>query len=91
MVSANFFNNWIIFGIFSLLIFIMALFNNYFSDKEKSFRIKNFLRISLFVLIAVIFFTQAKGTAGKINDTLKTSSTEVRPSWSATLDIAKNR
>ena len=35
MISANFFNNWVIFGTFSLLIFILALFNNYFSDKEK--------------------------------------------------------
>ena len=89
MISANFFSNWVVFGAFSLLIFILALFKNYFSDKEKSFKIKSFLRTSLFVLAVVVFFTLAKGTAGKINDALKTSSTEVRPSWSATLDIAQ--
>lgn len=89
MISANFFSNWVVFGAFSLLIFIMALFKNHFSDKEKSFKIKNFLRVSLLVLAVVVFFTLAKGTAGRINDALRTSSTEVRPSWSATLDIAK--
>lgn len=89
MISVNFFSNWVVFGAFSLLIFIMALFKNHFSDKEKNFKIKSFLRTSLFVLAVVVFFTLAKGTAGKINDALRTSSTEVRPSWSATLDIAK--
>ena len=78
MISANFFSNWVVFGTFSLLIFIMALFKNHFSDKEKSFKIKSFLRTSLFVLAVVVFFTLAKGTAGKINDALKTSSTEVK-------------
>ena len=45
--------------------------------------------MSLFALIAVIFFTLFRGTAGNINNILKTSSTEVRPSLSATLDIAQ--
>lgn len=89
MISANFFNNWIIFGVFSLLIFIMALFKSRFSEQAKGVGIKNFFRVSLFVLLAVIFFTFFRETAGNINNILKTSSTEVRPSWSATLDIAR--
>jgi len=89
MVSANFFNNWVIFGVFSLLIFIMALFKSRFKEQTKWPGAKNFLRISLFALAAVIFFTLFRGTAGNINNFLKTSSTEIRPSWSATLDIAK--
>ena len=89
MVSANFFNNWVIFGVFSLLVFIMVLFKSRFREQEKGLGAKNFLRISLFVLAAVIFFTLFRETAGNINNLLKTSSTEVRPSWSATLDIAK--
>ena len=89
MMSANFFNNWVIFGVFSLLVFIMALFKSRFREQTKGIGAKNFLRVSLFVLAAVIFFTLFKGVTGNINDILKTSSTEVRPSWSATLDIAK--
>jgi len=89
MVSANFFNNWVIFGVFSLLIFITALFKNRFREQEKGAGAKNFLRVSLFALAAVIFFTLFRGTTGNINNFLKTSSTEIRPSWSATLDIAK--
>ena len=89
MVSANFFNNWVIFGVFSLLIFIMALFKSRFKEQAKWPGAKNFLRVSLFALAAVIFFTLFRGTAGNINNFLKTSSTEIRPSWSATLDIAK--
>jgi len=89
MVSANFFNNWVIFGVFSLLIFITALFKSRLGEQAKGLGAKNFLRISLFVLAAVIFFTLFRGTAGNINNILKTSSTEIRPSWSATLDITK--
>ena len=89
MMSANFFNNWVIFGVFSLLVFIMALFKSRFREQAKGVGAKNFLRVSLFVLAAVIFFTLFKGVNGNINDILKTSSTEVRPSWLATLDIAK--
>jgi len=89
MVSANFFNNWITFGVFSLLIFIMALFKSRFSERAESMGAKNFLRISLFVLMAVIFFTLFRDVAGNINNLLKTSSAEVRPSWSVTLDIAQ--
>ncbi|KKU76276.1 MAG: hypothetical protein UY03_C0040G0004 [Parcubacteria group bacterium GW2011_GWA2_47_64] len=81
MMSANFFNNWVIFGVFSLLIFIMALFKSRFREQTKGIGTKNFLHISLFVLAAVIFFTLFKGVTGNINDILKTSSTEVRPSW----------
>lgn len=83
MISANFFNNWVIFGIFSLFIFISALFKSRSGGKTK------FFRASLFALAVVIFFTLFRGTAGNINNFLKTSSTEVRPSLSATLDIAK--
>ena len=89
MVSANFFNNWVIFGGFSLLIFITALFKSRFKEQTKWPGAKNFLRVSLFALVAVIFFTLFRGTAGNINNILKTSSTEIRPSLSATLDIAK--
>src|SRR3989344_3389758 len=89
MVSANFFNNWVIFGVFSLLIFITALFKSRFKEQTKWLGAKNFLRVSLFALAAVVFFTLFRGTAGNINNILKTSSTEIRPSWSATLDITK--
>jgi len=89
MVSANFFNNWVIFGSFSLLILIVAMFKSRFEEQTKALGVKNFLRISLFVLAAVVFFTLFRGTAGNINNILKTSSTEIRPSWSATLDITK--
>lgn len=89
MISVNFFNNWIIFGVFSLFIFISALFKNLFSEQAKVVGIKNFLRISLFAVLIVIFFTLFRGMAGNINNILKTSSTEVRPSLSATLDITK--
>src|SRR3989338_6598941 len=89
MVSANFFNNWITFGVFSLLIFTMALFKSRFSERAESMGAKNFLRVSLFVLMAVIFFTLFRDVAGNINNLLKTSSAEVRPSWSVTLDIAQ--
>src|SRR3989338_3121901 len=89
MVSANFFNHWVIFGGFSLLIFIMTLFKSRFKEQTKWPGAKIFLRISLFALAAVIFFMLFRGTGGNINNILKTSSTDIRPSWSATLDITK--
>ena len=89
MMSANFFNNWVVFGVFSLLIFIMALFNGHSADETKRVETKKFLRLSLFAIIIVVFFILFKGTAGKINNALGVSFTEVRPSWSATLGITK--
>ncbi len=89
MISVNFFSNWIVFGVFSLFIFTTSLFKDYSAEKTERFEIKNFFRASLFAVAIVVFFVLFKGTAGKINDSLKTSFTEVRPSWSATLDIMK--
>ena len=57
--------------------------------KQKRVETKKFLRLSLFAIIIVVFFILFKGTAGKINNALGVSFTEVRPSWSATLGITK--
>ena len=42
MATVNFFDNWIVFGVFSLLIFIMALFNGHSADETKELKPKNF-------------------------------------------------
>ena len=65
MMSANFFNNWIVFGIFSLLIFIMALLKNHSADETKRVETKKFLRLSLFAIIIVVFLFYSKGRREK--------------------------
>ena len=43
----------------------------------------------MFAAIIIVFFILFQGTTVKINNILGTSFAEVRPSWSATLDITK--
>ena len=86
MMASNFSNSWIVFGIFSLIIFIGALFK---SQSVEEFVSKKIIRVSLFAIVLVLFFVLFKGTTGKITGLLGTSFSEVRPSLQATMDIAK--
>ena len=92
MTASNFSGNWIVFGAFSLLVFIIALFKKPFGDKDggaDGVKRTKIIRASLFAMILVLFFVLFKGTAGKINNTLGLSFSEIRPSWQTTIDIAK--
>ena len=92
MVASNFSGNWIIFGAFSLFVFVITLFKKPFGDKDggaDGVKRTKIIRASFFAIILVLFFVLFKGTAGKINDALGTSFSGIRPSWQTTIDIAK--
>ncbi|OHA50640.1 MAG: hypothetical protein A2Z62_01290 [Candidatus Terrybacteria bacterium RIFCSPLOWO2_02_42_20] len=92
MVASNFSGNWIIFGAFSLFVFVITLFKKPFGDKDggaDGVKRTKIIRASFFAIILVLFFILFKGTAGKINDALGTSFSGIRPSWQTTIDIAK--
>lgn len=86
MTTSNFFNNWIIFGFFSLFIFIITMINSRFANVAVS---RKFIKVSFFAIIIALFFVLFRGTAGSLTDTLGVSFSEVRPSWQATINIAK--
>jgi len=92
MAASNFSGNWIIFGAFSLFVFVITLFKKPFGDKDggaDGVKRTKIIRASFFAIILVLFFVLFKGTAGKINDALGTSFSGIRPSWQTTIDIAK--
>src|SRR3989338_8339081 len=92
MVASNFSGNWIIFGAFSLFVFVITLFKKPFGDKDggaDGVKLTKIIRASFFAIILVLFFILFKGTAGKINDALGTSFSGIRPSLQTTIDIAK--
>lgn len=85
MIASNFLNNWIVFGIFSLLIFMTTFLKN----KKESSIFQRIARLSLFAMVVVLFFVSFRGTTGRLTDLLGTSFSEVMPSLQATADIAK--
>lgn len=86
MAVSSFSNNWIVFGAFSLIIFIATVFKNRFASVAVSRKI---FRVSFFAVIIVLFLVLFKGTAGKFPNALGVSFTEIRPSWQATVGVAK--
>lgn len=90
MLAVNFFANWVIFGLFALVIFIYIFSKLFFQVQNEGAISKAFLRTSLFVVLAVVVFVLGRNMIGeKMNSYLNTGFIEVRPSWGATMDIAK--
>ncbi len=105
LVVVNFYSIWIVTGLFALTFFVYIFsFNSVYdyqnpTDGEKN-PIKNVaLRIgtkrvsyySLVVIIISTFFLISGGSVSNfISSKLNINNSEVRPSWGATLDIAKN-
>ena len=59
MVASNFSGNWIIFGAFSLFVFVITLFKKPFGDKDggaDGVKRTKIIRASFFAIILVLFF-----------------------------------
>ncbi|MEK9185003.1 MAG: tetratricopeptide repeat protein [Patescibacteria group bacterium] len=80
-VVVNFSSMWYVLGIFSIVFFVYLI----------SFSTKKISYISLFtLLISAIFIFGGNPLSVKINDYFKVQNIDVRPSLSATLDVARN-
>ena len=87
MMVVNFSTAWIIFGFFVLVLFIY-LFSKTFSTTSATSR-QGLLRPSFFIFLLILFFLLTNGILRSFTTLLNAGSLEVRPSWVATLDIAK--
>ncbi|MBU4353682.1 tetratricopeptide repeat protein [Patescibacteria group bacterium] len=86
----NLYTNWIILAFILLSLFVYLFYRSfYFSSLAQENQEKPGYYLVLFVFAATIFFLLAKGPMGDFTASINTSSIEVRPSWGATIDIAK--
>lgn len=86
LFGSSFGNSWIVFGIFSLFIFITTLNENHIIDGKIS---KRFVRVSFFATVLSLLFILFSGTTGKLAGSFGLFSSEIRPSWQATIGVAK--
>ena len=86
LFASGFGSAWVVFGIFSLFIFIATLNEKHIIDGKIS---KRFVRVSFFAVVLSLFFVLFSGTAGKLTNSLGLFSSEIRPSWRATIVVAK--
>ncbi len=90
MLVVNFSTVWIVFALFTLVFLVYLISTSFYSEssleQKKGHRMA---RLSLLVLLIAFFFILAKGLLGGITASLNTGIVEVRPSWSATLDVVQ--
>lgn len=86
LFASGFGNSWIVFGIFSLFIFIMTLNESHIIDGKI---LKRFIRVSFLATVLSLFFVLFSGTTGKLAGSFGLFSSEIRPSWQATIGVAK--
>ncbi len=105
MMAVNFYANWLVFGFFTLTIFLYIFSKSFFASHseveisvvpdetgETSVRKRggyNLVHISFFIFLIVFFFILVRSVNVNFNTFLKTDFIEVRPSWSATWDVVK--
>lgn len=94
MAAVNFGIGWNIFGFF-VIVFLVYFFsrqfseNNFYSDKAQFYSPRRLLSVSFAVLLLVFFFILARGLLADFNSFLGTNTLDVRPSWSATYEVAE--
>lgn len=94
MAVVNFFNLWIVVGFFGLLLLVYIFSRDtllYPASEEKSVAVSPYLiGITLVVCVVSIVFVVAGDYVGaKISNATQTNYIEVRPSITATIDIAR--
>lgn len=81
---------WILLGIFSIIIFVYSVSTQYVGVKaDDSHHVKKFpLTALIFVFICFFFLIDSNGLGGLISKNISISNIDVRPSMSATSQIA---
>ena len=89
LAAVNFSTAWIILGIFALFIFVYKI--SFSSGKQQTDLNKRIFPIISFIIILVslLFFTAGQFVGGFLPDHLGVSNLEIRPSFSATMSVAK--
>ncbi|PIS13266.1 MAG: hypothetical protein COT67_02590 [Candidatus Tagabacteria bacterium CG09_land_8_20_14_0_10_41_14] len=82
MFLVNFTAAWIVFGFF-MLLFLVSLFTSYGERRV-------FAKLPLFLILLSLLFILAGNLIGDLASGLNLNFLEVRPSWGATIDVAKN-
>jgi len=88
LVVTNFVLSWVLVGVFALIVFVYALS---FGRKKSETGDGNHIPLTplLVGIVALLFLLPGNFIASTVNEQLGISQIEVRPSWSATLDLAK--
>jgi len=99
MMVVNFTVGWYAFGFCALLVLLYRYFKNDmlessgdsddFSDTSRSFKERIAVFPLILLVISVVFIFAGEKISGPISEKLQISQIEVRPSWEATLDVAK--
>lgn len=92
MTAVNFFTIWYVLGIF-ILIFLVYYFScqSFGASSSGISKInpgRKLINLSFFIIILIFLFILAKGILGDITVFLGTNIIDVRPSWSATYEVA---
>jgi len=89
LAAVNFSTAWIILGIFALFIFVYKI--SFSSGKQQTDLNKRIFPIISFIIILVslLFFTAGQFVGGFLPNHLGVSNFEIRPSFSATMSVAK--
>ncbi len=91
LVLVNFFMVWLVVGLFALLLTVFSLTRQRFKDSIGEPVSLALVILSLIVfLVSAVFVVGGSALGGAVANTTGVSYLEVRPSWSATLDIAKH-
>jgi tetratricopeptide (TPR) repeat protein len=90
LMLVNFFMVWLAVGLFALLLTVFSLTRQRFADAGPSTVSITVVVLSLIVfLVSAIFVVGGSALGTAVSNATGVSYLEVRPSWSATLDIAK--
>ncbi|MCF7835994.1 MAG: tetratricopeptide repeat protein [Candidatus Marinimicrobia bacterium] len=79
---ANFTISWYVFG---ALLFVLFVYMLTFSGKSR-----NFVHLSLFLILGCLFFVLISPLMGDLSTSIGVNSLDVRPSWGATFQINKS-
>lgn len=90
LALVNFSTVWWVIGGFSFLLISFVISSNRFKKNTTGLKVKRFPVFSIVVLgLSLIFLFAGPSISGKLTNTFKVASTEVRPSWQGTFSIAK--
>lgn len=85
----NFATVWVVFGSL-LVVFLIYFFSNSHISVSEPGRRKKFMRFAILALLIAVFFIMARTMVGDFLSSQGINSVEIRPSFSATLQIIKS-
>lgn len=97
LMVVNFFAIWLVLGLVSLVVLMYTLTKDRFSEKtmqmgseEPSISLQSIIISTIVFVVSLIFIIGGSAVGGVVSDAVGISYVEVRPSFEATTDIARN-